>query len=407
MKKREALFAIVMISVAAYGSDLQAQTGGCAQALIQDVGSLDLRETGSLARAELFRRERGQDINWAAGLTIPIKGVPVSGSAESAEATREHFFQSSELSWNTERLASVSTQTLSRNAVEAYRACIDGQHKSGPRILVHNATREQATVSISWQSPTGGRGTTDRVSIDISGGTFRGSFPNSWIDNESNSVIVDREAGQDMRVVANIGAETDNVFVSRVPPPPPPPSPPALSETSLAVTRSDIFNSNQLNDVRLTCSQNSVLSSIRIDETASGGVRTPTGYRATCIGPVSGTGQKIVSVEKDQIFNPSPENDISLDCPSGSLMTALSVELIAIDNRRSAQRFAASCSPANNLGATTVVRVEKPDFWNPTPTNTVKLDCSDGSAISAFKAILLAAQNLRTAIYYDVTCTEY
>jgi hypothetical protein len=201
-------------------SNAQAQSGQCSQALISDVGRIDLRSIEGLARAELHRRSLSENSNWAAGLNVVVDGVSLGADFSQAEQTRESYFSQSSLDWTSDRLKSVATQTLSQNSVAAYRACLEGRHRSGPRILVHDATRDQVTISVLWQSPPGASPTTEAVDVSISGGAFRGQFPDQWTTGASHAVITDRTPGTDMRVVANIGAESDAAFISRLPEPP-------------------------------------------------------------------------------------------------------------------------------------------------------------------------------------------
>lgn len=197
-----------------------AQSDRCAAALIQDYGRLDLRQTSSLALAELYRQSRSNDQNWAAGITVPIEGIPVSGSAESAESTRESYFRQSSLDWSFERVESVATQTLSDNAVEAYRICKDGEHRAGPRILAYRATSEGVTVEIRWISGGGSLTRETGASIVVDGGTFDSAFPTTWETGDRRTRFLRREAGQDIRIRADIGPETDSIFISRMPEPP-------------------------------------------------------------------------------------------------------------------------------------------------------------------------------------------
>ncbi|WP_264772659.1 hypothetical protein [Defluviimonas salinarum] len=197
-----------------------AQTDRCAAALIQDHGKLDLRQTSSLALAELYRQSISNDKNWAAGVTVPIEGVPLSGSAESAESTRESFFRQSSLDWSFERVESVATQTLSDNAVEAYRICKDGEHRTGPRILAYRATREGVTVEIRWISGGGAPTRETGASIVVEGGTVDNAFPTTWETGDSRTRFVRREPGRDIRIRADIGPGTDSIFISRMPDPP-------------------------------------------------------------------------------------------------------------------------------------------------------------------------------------------
>jgi hypothetical protein len=212
--RRTLALAVLLVGISNFAS---AQAERCIGALISDTRALDLSEIHSLSRAEIFYRSRNRDSNWAAGISVPIYGVPVQGSAESAESTRERYFSSSSIDWNSDRLVSVATQTLSQNAVAAHRACVEGQLRSGPRILVHDATQNQATVTIIWQSPPGARPTARNASFDITGGKFRRPFQTSWTTGASQAVIIEREPNSDIRIIANIGKESDDVFVSRIP----------------------------------------------------------------------------------------------------------------------------------------------------------------------------------------------
>lgn len=205
-------FAILIVSIAS-----SAGAQNCAAALISDVGILDLRTYSSLTQAELLYREKNQDKSWAVGIDVPIKGTPISGDGESAETLREEYFSQSNLEWTNERVVSSATQSLSRNSVEAYRACIDGQHRSGPRIIVHNATKTEATVSITWFSAPNAPTQVDNADITITGGAFVQQFPTDWSTGMRHAVVVSRNSGVDMRIVANVGGDSDNVFVALIP----------------------------------------------------------------------------------------------------------------------------------------------------------------------------------------------
>lgn len=194
-----------------------AQNDDCARALILDQRQLDLRQTGSLALAELYRRSIANDKEWAGSVGVEIVGIPVAGDAESAEKTRENYFSSVDIDWTFERIESLATQELSDNAVEAYRICKDGEHRSGPRILIYKSNSEGATVEIRWRSAGGAATTARNARIVVDGGVFDQAFPTTWNNNEARTRFVRREAGKDVRISADIGPETDSAFLSRVP----------------------------------------------------------------------------------------------------------------------------------------------------------------------------------------------
>lgn len=211
---------VLALMVISTTQSVTAQQERCAVALIQNVGHLDLRDAQSLAQAETVYRSMNRDKDWSSHIGVDIVGVPANGGADYAEKERARFFRESNLDWTGERLVSVSTQRLGRNAVDAYRACIEGQQESGPRILVHDASEETATVTVRWLAGVGQDGPGD-AEFDIIGARFRGRLPERFLNNESRSFIIERDPGRDIRIVANIGGGQDNVFVSRWPVAPP------------------------------------------------------------------------------------------------------------------------------------------------------------------------------------------
>lgn len=194
-----------------------AQDRNCTQALVRDVGYLNLYETSSLALAEWFYRSRDFDKNWAASAEVPIKAGSLGGSAESAERARERYFRSINLNWTHERVESIVTQTLSDNAVRAYEACVNGDKRDGVRILTYKGTEEAATVEIEWTAAAGAPTTANDVSISIEGGTVAEPFPTVWNSGEVKTRIVTRDPDSDIRIAADVGPDSGSTFISRIP----------------------------------------------------------------------------------------------------------------------------------------------------------------------------------------------
>ncbi|MBR0802854.1 hypothetical protein JQ636_04820 [Bradyrhizobium japonicum] len=188
----------------------------CFRTLIQDTRQFYERDISSLALAELIRREKSGSVDLA-GQYGPYGGSFAQKSAQS-------YFGQSNVQYNRDRLESLATQTLSGNAVAAYRDCLRNG-RPGPIIYVHNARPDAVTVTVKWvgapraASPTQGE-------ISLTGGTLERPFPASWRTNESYARIVFRESGKDFRIVANIGGDSENAFVAYLPPEIPPPPPP-------------------------------------------------------------------------------------------------------------------------------------------------------------------------------------
>lgn len=189
----------------------------CYQALAKDKATLNLQESTSLAILELLKRTSGSSDKWAASVTVPLQIGAVPISAERAQSETQSYFHQSSLNWTQERLVSVATQTLSTNAVKAYKICVDGSHRTGPRVIVSNATSTEVTVQISWAAPPHSPSEAT-LHLGMSGGTLADTFPTRWKSGEAASRIVTREATTDLRITVDIGGETTDEFVSYIPP---------------------------------------------------------------------------------------------------------------------------------------------------------------------------------------------
>ena len=216
--KPPAMFVILCILISF--SDLSAKSAvaneGCARTLIQDYGVLNFSDTASLAAFRLFSQSTTHTGEVSAGLEVPIEGVPADFDMRHARSLTNSYFGQSNLTWDRDRLVSVATQRLSLNSVAAYRACVDGQLESGPRIFVHNATADEASVTIRWISPSGAP-TTSALTVELEGGEFTSELPEYLANNTSVGAIVSRSPNDELRIVVNIGGQSDNVFVAPYP----------------------------------------------------------------------------------------------------------------------------------------------------------------------------------------------
>jgi hypothetical protein len=203
----------------------QQSSADCTRALIMDRGRLDVRDWSSVALIRLFDQASSNGSNTSAGLSVPIDGLPFSGSFEDARQSANHTIEQSALAWSQERLVSIATQTLSDNAVRAYQTCIGGQQRTGPVITVHDATRTEATVTVRWNAPSNA-GQTARVPLHVqaSGGSFPLPFPETVTTGAAITRILRRAPNADIRLIASVGEagneDSDDEFVSRLPDPP-------------------------------------------------------------------------------------------------------------------------------------------------------------------------------------------
>ena len=190
-----------------------AQGVRCTEALIQNTGSLDMRRSTSLALLELHRRTTSSDQEFTAGVMVPIEGIPVQLDTGFSRQEFADYFRSTDLEWSDEHVVSIATQTLSRESVEAYKACVEAD-SSGPRILVYNATRQAITVTVQWR---GTPGTQARGDVRVTGGRLSSPFPTRWLHGAAHTRTVARRDNDEMRITANIGDDTDNAFVAPFP----------------------------------------------------------------------------------------------------------------------------------------------------------------------------------------------
>lgn len=192
----------------------------CTDALIQDVLELDVRTAEGLAISQLRYIESGRDQNWAAS----FRGRIVGG-ASFAESERRRQFDENNLNWSRERIISLATQTLSRNALEAYNLCLNAGQNSGIQIFVHNSTPSSITASIRWVAPLGFDSTTDDVDVTVTSGSISTTpFPTRWRSQQVHTVSIARDAGSDVTIIANIAGQSNTAFVSKIEVLAPPPT---------------------------------------------------------------------------------------------------------------------------------------------------------------------------------------
>ncbi|MFH1342987.1 MAG: hypothetical protein ABIL01_17555 [Pseudomonadota bacterium] len=199
----------------------------CLHTLVQDKSYLNYRETSSLALMRLIQQSSKKESGWSGNVTVPIYGVPVNFGASGHEKATNSYFDNTKINWSQERLLSVATQTLSKNAVEAYKACVHGRKNNGVDIIVYDARPDAVTVSIRWIAPPGAP-TQQSGSVTMSGGRPQNQFPSVWLSGSVFGNIIYRSANEDLRIVANVGNDTDNGFVAYLPPvewPAPTPAP--------------------------------------------------------------------------------------------------------------------------------------------------------------------------------------
>ncbi|MFK4448371.1 hypothetical protein ABH944_008429 [Caballeronia udeis] len=187
----------------------------CTKTLLQDVSTVQADSATRFAMSTLLDSSLTTSERSQIGATVPIYGVPASLNSDDAKSTASKFFQQTGINWNQKTAVNIISQTLSENAVEAYRICVSGAFKSGPRVIAYNATKDSVDVKVSWLAPTHAA-THATAYFQVSGAEQRGYWK-SWRTGEYRYFTLKRVKGQDIRFVVTIGGESDEAYVPYIP----------------------------------------------------------------------------------------------------------------------------------------------------------------------------------------------
>jgi len=192
----------------------QTSADACLKSLIQDKMQFDSRETTSLALARLISNSTAS--NASTGVDAPIPGVGVVGF-DQARSNASTYFSRSNLNWSQDRLLSVATQTLGKNAVQAYEICMNGNNPPAVQITASNATKRAVDITVKWN---GGRYAPVRAqgAVSLTGGSPKILFPDQWENGREFSTTVVRDGTSDIHVNANIGLDSaDPKLIAYIP----------------------------------------------------------------------------------------------------------------------------------------------------------------------------------------------
>ena len=188
----------------------------CIDTLIRNEGTLDFANSRSFAQAKLLDKSASSRASWDSSMSIPIRGLPVEGTGNAARETMEHYFENTAIKWDDQRLLSIATQTLSKEAVQSFDICMRGQLQNGVRVYVSDATTTDATVTVRWiAAPRVGSPVPAKIQLYHC--KAKTELPTEWNNNEELSFVVERMKGRDAKVIANIGGQSDKAFIAYEP----------------------------------------------------------------------------------------------------------------------------------------------------------------------------------------------
>lgn len=207
--------AVRLLMVFLLGSTVSTVSADCIDALVKDFTSADIQTSSYYALSDLLANDKRLSDRSRKGVSVLIDGVNVSTDSDQARRLRESFYRDTGVNWSHENKIALVSSSLSRNAVEAYKTCVDGKHNSGLRVIAFNATPTEITVKIRWISSP--RAPTEAKAIYEFTGAAPRPLEEDWKTGEEKEFVFARKRKEDFRFSAEIGGETDRVFVPWAP----------------------------------------------------------------------------------------------------------------------------------------------------------------------------------------------
>lgn len=206
--------------IAACSFPVMAQSTNCSEALVRNYSSVNSNSAVSFAMASLAKTAKSFDKNIAGNVTLPTQIGPVPVGGRYAQKNFEDFTSQTGISWDENTSLQLIASTLSEQAVQSYRDCLNSNKNWGVKVFLFRATSDQIQVAISWIAPPGASTSTKDVYIDVTGGTEIGDrFKKrvSWNNSEKLAATFNRNRGEDFRLNAMIGGDSELQFAPKIP----------------------------------------------------------------------------------------------------------------------------------------------------------------------------------------------
>ena len=110
------------------------QSDRCLATLVKDSKALSYNQATTYAFVQLINQQLSSAQRDAIGAAIPIGNVSLGLNSSQAMDITTDFFKQTGLQMESDTSLQMVSSTLSPEAVEAYRICVEGEHVSGPRI---------------------------------------------------------------------------------------------------------------------------------------------------------------------------------------------------------------------------------------------------------------------------------
>lgn len=192
------------------------------------------------------------------GITVPIKGIPVSGNLDCDDFHRsaERDFTESNSDYSFDRARSYLKSYLSSESGSAYANCLDAVTRSliGVHAWVTYKTGKSVLVKIRWVPS--GQPKEETIHLQIKEATDNPAIQDKWLGVQEHDYSFDKSSERDFELLVNLGDFGDKVVV------PLPPRVPERREAAIFPQVSRTYTTVTAN--QLVCSETRVPAGVTV-----------------------------------------------------------------------------------------------------------------------------------------------
>lgn len=189
----------------------------CEAVLVQDRSELKFESHTLYAFSQLVSNNSSSFKEFEDGATIPIKGIPVEFDRQFRQEAESRYLSQTNRAFSSEERVDYLSLQLSEAAINGFVNCIRAQAQGGIVLIPRDPTNENASVRFNWRSPPD-RSTETELEVEVLGGSLTTPPPASLrVGSDSFTRFVNRDDGEDLRVRADAGGYTDDIYLPYTP----------------------------------------------------------------------------------------------------------------------------------------------------------------------------------------------
>lgn len=192
------------------------ETNECLSTLVKNVNTVLDTTATSYALIELIKRNLTTSEQKNIGGKFSSGGIDIGLNSADAQKASSDFLKQTKVNWDQKTMVNIVSQTLSDNAVEAYKTCTLGQQTVGPRVIAYDATPTQVNIKVKWVSAYDAP-VIAPAKFDVTGSSTKILPPKPWKNQEERVYLLDRIKGQDLIFNATIGGKVDKIYIPYIP----------------------------------------------------------------------------------------------------------------------------------------------------------------------------------------------